>query len=168
MVQHGSVLIVLCGLPGIGKSTDTQWHRQQPDWFVYSTDDYLELVAEQQKSDYNTVFEEHIKPATTEMNRMLLDAIEDRRNILWDQTNLTRKKRRAILERVPDSYQKQCWYYPLSTSNIDDWRRRLSSRPGKHIPKKVLNSMVERMETPQEHNENFDLILVKDQWNANY
>ena len=152
-------LIVLCGLPGIGKTTDIVDYRK-PGWFIYSTDDYLELVAQSNGTDYNTVFEEYIKHATSYMNRQLSYAIQDRDNMIWDQTNLSRKKRSRILANFPADYYKECWYYPVNARNHKRWQLNLTNRPGKTIPENVLQSMIKSIEVPIE-SEGFDQIVIK-------
>ena len=152
-------LIVLCGLPGSGKSTDTSMMRDS-DWFVYSTDDYLETVSAGEGTDYDTVFDEYIKVANTYMNKHVQYAIRDRQNVLWDQTNLTLRKRAAILSRFPLYYHKECWYYPVTERDYAQWRARLASRSGKTLPEHVLQSMIAGMNVPTK-SEGFDQFLIK-------
>lgn len=154
-------LIVLCGLPGTGKSTETDRYRKLDDWFVYSTDDYLEAVAEYHGTTYNEVFEQYIKQATSEMNQKLADAIAAGKSIIWDQTNLSRKKRKKILRQVGDTYKRECWYFPLYAGQYENWRTRLNKREGKHITDKAVKQMIEQFEQPLP-SEGFDQVLVFD------
>ena len=159
-------LIILCGLPGVGKTTDISNHIDD-NWFCYSTDSYLDMVANLNGSDYDTVFDANIKHAVKYMDSRLLTAFKEGKNVAWDQTNLSKKKRKAILSKFPVYYHTACWYYPLYDNHYFDWINRLANRPGKTIPPKVLASMVEHMECPDD-TEGFDEIVIKDIWNANY
>lgn len=153
-------LIVLCGLPGMGKTTATQHLRSDPAWMVYSTDDYVETCAEYYGISYDEAFESHMKAAKKEMNLRLETALADGRNILWDQTNLTRKKRAQVLRRIPETYETECWHFPLYAKQMDSWRLRLSQRTGKTIPNTALSIMLERYQSPQ-LDEGFDSIVVQ-------
>ena len=104
-------VIVMVGLPGSGKSylIDKLLSEGGTDWFVYSTDAYIEAMAEQLGSTYTEVFEHYIHEATEFMNAALEQAIAKGRNVLWDQTNMNSKKRRWITSKFPDTYTKQCF-----------------------------------------------------------
>ena len=153
-------LIVLCGLPGTGKSTDTGMMRES-GWHIYSTDDYLEKICARDGTNYDDVFAEYIKHATEHMNRYLQHAIREGQNVLWDQTNLTLRKRRGILARFPSTYYTECWYYPVTERHYSEWKHRLANRNGKTIPERVLNNMISTMETPTD-GEGFDRLLIKE------
>lgn len=101
------ILEVLVGLPGSGKST----HVSKKDFhaFVYSTDAYIEKFAAASGQTYGDVFRDVIDDATKHMNAQLELAISVGHDVVWDQTNMTSKKRRGILSRFPKSYKKICY-----------------------------------------------------------
>lgn len=150
----------MCGLPGTGKSTSATPFREMTDWFVYSTDDYLEMIAVRQNQTYNDVFNEYIKQATQEMDTKLEVALKNNRNVIWDQTNLNRKKRDRVLSRFP-GYHKTCWYFPLYTDQYGKWFNRLADRMGKTVPVKVIQNMILRFEMPV-LDEGFHELIYKD------
>lgn len=140
-------LILLCGLPGTGKTTATGPYRTMDDWFVYSTDDYIESKAYENGQLYDDAFRSLIKDAKKHMDQQLRSAIEQGKHVVWDQTNLTRKKRQAALSLF-DTYNKTCWYFPLYIARYGAWMNRLQSRNGKTITVSVINDMVNRFEIP--------------------
>jgi predicted kinase len=126
-------------------------HFDDPDLFVYSTDNILERIAEQLGKTYDEVFEKHIKSAQTESDIGLAEAIKNGLDIIWDQTNLTIKKRRRIIDRMRRagySVDCECFERPESVKDITEWNRRLHSRPGKTIPDHILANMARTFVAP--------------------
>jgi len=145
------ICTVMVGLPAMGKSTLVNlnlaaYDRIEMPVFVYSTDAILERIAEQLGKTYNDVFEKHIKSAATEADIDLAEAVKQRQDIIWDQTNLSVKKRAKIINRMRQAgYQVRCeCIVPPEEGHFDDlkvWKRRLQNRPGKTIPNEVLTNM---------------------------
>lgn len=139
------ILYVLVGVPGAGKSTYIKNHLKG---VILSTDDYIEKIASETGKTYNEVFsKETMREAISELNSNLSKAIFNKENIIWDQTNLSVKKRASILAEFKGTdYEKIAVVFP--TPNEEEWKRRLNSRPGKTIPIHVLNSMAKSLEYP--------------------
>ena len=154
-------LWMLVGVPGSGKSTWIDYqldHRDaQENVTVASTDDYIELVASSQHKTYNEVFKDVIKDAEKVMYQGVRFATENNMDIIWDQTNLTRKSRAKKLIMIPDRYEKIAIVFP--TPDEDELQRRLASRPGKTIPEHILGGMIEMLEYPKK-DEGFDSVLT--------
>lgn len=146
-------LYMLVGVPGAGKST---WIKNHADGaaMVLSTDDKIEAAARAQGKTYSEVFKDEIKSATTGMAQDLLRALRDGRDIIWDQTNITRKSRKEKLARIPGSYEKIAVFFPTP----QDLKQRLASRPGKEIPEPVILSMINQLDPPSKE-EGFDKII---------
>lgn len=145
---------MLIGVPGSGKST---WIKKHADdsAMVLSTDDKIEAAAKSQGKTYSEVFKDEIKAATSGMNNDLLRALRDGRDIIWDQTNITRKSRRDKLARLPSSYEKIAVFFPTPP----DLKQRLAGRPGKEIPEPVVLSMINQLEPPSKE-EGFNRIIT--------
>lgn len=153
---------VMVGLPGLGKSTIAEFHREiydgiNMDLFVYSTDAVLERIAEQ-----TDVFERHIVSAQAEADIAIAQAIKERKDIIWDQTNLTVAKRKKIIDRVKQAgYQVRCECILPPNNDFDgdkeEWVHRLASRAGKIIPQNILTNMIESFTEPTIE-EGFDMI----------
>lgn len=147
------VLYMLIGVPGSGKST---WIKNNKhDAVVISTDDYVERAAEKQGKTYSEVFKDVIGFATDQMEKDIIQAVRNERDIIWDQTNLTAKSRKAKLAKIPDDYHKVAVFFPVPK----DLRDRLASRPGKTIPEPVVLSMINQLQPPTKE-EGFDEIVA--------
>ena len=137
---------VLVGVPGSGKST---WVGNQ-DWAkdcVYvSSDKHIDEYAASVGKTYNDVFKEY---ATTAVGKMLDDVVaarEEGRDIIWDQTSVNVKSRKRKFKMLPDYYHIAVVF---PTPEPEEHARRLN-RPGKHIPKDVLESMINTFVMPTE------------------
>ena len=140
-------LYMLIGIPGSGKTT---WIKNQnfntDDTVIVSTDNIIEERAASKGMTYSDVFQDEIKSATAEMNNNLKNAIAQKKNIVWDQTNLTVKTRRSKLAQIPDEYQKIAVL--LSTPTKEELKIRLDNRPGKIIPNNILMGMISQLDPP--------------------
>lgn len=153
------ILVVLVGLPGAGKSTYRDILKEQ-GYFVVSSDDYIEDFASKSGSTYNAVFAERVQLANKLMRDDFKTYIKNGDDVIWDQTNLSVKKRKGILAQVPDNYLKLAVYF-----EIDEELRqqRLGNRPGKVIPPHVDDSMRGSYVRPTVE-EGFDLVNSFDQY----
>jgi predicted kinase len=109
------------------------------------------------------MFKDTIKEATKFMDSELSKAISEGKNVIWDQTNLSKKKRASILSKFPKEYEKVCIVlkHPDSASEFSEWDKRLAHRAehtGKYIPIHVINSMHSSYEKPS-YEEGFDKIV---------
>ena len=156
-------LTVLVGLPGSGKSTSVP---EDFDGFVYSTDNYIEQCAKMNVWTYNEAFQEFIGPATKHMNEQLQIAIRQKSDVLWDQTNMSSKKRLGILSKFPKTYRKICICRvpPQDASEWAELDRRILDRAthaGKMIPHHIIESMADSYVEPT-LNEGFDEVHLYD------
>jgi predicted kinase len=153
-------LWMLVGVPGSGKSTWIQAQLDHEDahegLYVASTDAIIESAAILAGKTYNDVFKDIIKIAEKQMYQGVARAVEHNHDIIWDQTNLTRKSRAKKLIMIPDHYEKMGLWFP--TPDEAELQSRLASRPGKTIPENVMRSMIEMMEIPK-LDEGFDTVM---------
>lgn len=140
-------LYVLIGVPGSGKSTWANSQEWTKDCAYISTDGYVERFAQRLGVTYNDVFETVMPRAIRLMTRAVHRARRKGKDILWDQTSTTVKSRKNKFRMLPD-------YYAIAvvfrTPEAAEWERRLASRPGKSIPKFVLDNMVKNWQEPTE------------------
>lgn len=147
-------LYFLIGIPGSGKST---WIKNQNITAVIaSTDDYIEKVAAEKGTSYDTEFPTSIKSATAEMYQSVSSAIKSCSNVIWDQTSTSKTSRKKKIKMFPDSYHKVAVFFHCPPDDI--LLQRLLSRPGKTIPQHVINSMKSQLEFPS-LDEGFDEII---------
>jgi predicted kinase len=137
----------LIGVPGAGKST---WVKNQ-DWAlgltVVSTDSFVEAYAHAQGKTYNDVFTEYMPVAVDLMAKVVVQAREHGHDIIWDQTSTTVKSRTRKFRMLRDYEHIAVVFKTPDRAELDV---RLSGRPGKHIPKTVVDSMIDGFEMPTE------------------
>ena len=135
----------LVGVPASGKST---WIKNQ-DWLlgltVVSTDPFVEDYAREQGKTYSEVFAEYMPRAIDLMIEQVVFAREHGHTIIWDQTSTTVKSRIRKFRMLPD-YEHIAVVF--RTPPRDELDVRLSGRPGKHIPKNVVDNMIANWEEP--------------------
>ena len=140
--------VMLCGIPTSGKSTYVDKLLAMDYWknsVVLSTDYFVEFYAKKQGKTYNEVFDEYIKEATKMMDKLLVYAIDNGKDIIWDQTNLTAGTRKKKLRRLPAEYHRGVIYFEVS---LEKALERNTHREGKFIPKDILKRMWHQFEIP--------------------
>lgn len=153
-------LYVLIGLPGSGKSTWTSNFLKQNaslEFTIVSSDEIIERYAIERGKTYSEVFPDVSGFAITEMSSIADDAFKNKRNIIWDQTNMSAKKRKSILQRAA-GYIKIAVDFDISDKEL---QRRLDTRAektGKIIPKQIVDSMAKSYDAPTKA-EGFDEII---------
>jgi predicted kinase len=137
----------LIGVPGSGKTT---WFRNQ-EWtencYYISTDKHVEAYAEAHGKTYSEVFADYMPTAVENMVEEVERARAAGCDIIWDQTSTTVASRLKKFRMLPD-YEHIAVVF--KTPDIDELKTRLKSRPGKVIPKRVIETMIEFWEEPTE------------------
>ena len=136
---------MLVGVPGSGKSTWVSNQEWAKDCAYVSTDMWVEFEAERVGKTYNAVFKDFMPSAVKLMADDVVQARTLGRDIIWDQTSTTVGSRKKKFNMLPD-YQHIAVVF--RTPSRDELDVRLSGRPGKHIPKMVIDSMIEGWEEP--------------------
>lgn len=149
-------LYMLIGVPASGKSTWTKKQELLEDVAIVSSDDIIENIGEIFGLDYNETFRLFGDGCIKLMLRDAQHHFKDNVNVIWDQTNTTKKSRAKKLDMVPDHYTKYAVFF--EAPNKEEHERRLASRPGKNIPPNVITNMVETIEEPTLE-EGFDQII---------
>lgn len=150
-------LVMLCGIPTSGKSTYVKKLKSMKYWenaVVLSTDNYIEEYAKRVGQTYNEVFDDVISDATRELELQLNVAKDNGKNIIWDQTNLSRKSRKNKLRKIPSSYARGVVYFEVF---LEEALERNKHREGKFIPESILKRMWHQFEIPTRE-EDFDYV----------
>jgi|AntDeeMinimDraft_5_1070356.scaffolds.fasta_scaffold45637_2 predicted kinase len=153
-------IIVMIGLPGSGKSTwrDRMLAQTDIDYVIVSSDDEIERLSEADGMDYTSGFGKHVGQATHIMKQKFREAVNNGKSIIWDQTNLTPKKRRGILRKVPDDYYKIAVSFEVDDQELEDRLAKRERETGKHIPAKVMGDMAKSYIPPTKQ-EGFDEVI---------
>lgn len=133
-------LILLCGLPGSGKSTFSFNNHLNENTTILSTDVHIEMSASCLKKTYNEVFKDYIKEAENLLEEKLKIAISNKHNVIWDQTNLTHKSRQRKLQHFPRFYIKKAVVFIIDDKTLFKRNEERKSY-GRDLPEYVLNNM---------------------------
>jgi len=137
----------LIGVPGAGKST---WISNQ-DWAVdlsiVSTDAFVEEYAREHGKTYSEVFSDYIPIAVRLMANQASICQANGLDVIWDQTSTTQVSRIRKFNTLPE-YEHIAVVF--RTPDLDVLKERLASRPGKNVPWKVVQSMIDNWEEPTE------------------
>lgn len=147
---------ILVGVPGAGKSTWVQTQTLTKNYKYISTDRIVERYAAHVKKTYTEVFGLFMPRAVEEMSKQVIRAREKGQDIIWDQTSTTVASRSRKFRMLPE-YEMIAVVFP--TPEPAELERRLASRPGKEIPKEVVDNMIKNWEDPSEQ-EGFDKVIV--------
>lgn len=138
---------ILVGVPGSGKST---WiNKQNFDWsrtVVASTDNYVDAEAKRLGKTYSEIFKEVMPTAVEHMAETVRVAVRSNLDIVWDQTSTTVESRAKKFRMLPANYEVIAVVF--KTPDKAELARRLASRPGKEIPKYVIESMRANWQEP--------------------
>lgn len=164
--ENDASIVVLVGLPASGKSTaraKAVSTGASANSYQYSTDDIVERTAKAAGVEYDEIFADYISAATAEANAEVKDAVKDGRSVLWDQTNMSRKKRAKVLNVFTKDYRKECICIlpPHTADQQIELEHRLASRKGKQIPKFVMANMLKSFQLPM-LDEGFSRVLYFD------
>jgi predicted kinase len=159
-------VVVMVGLPASGKSTARATavaSGASADSFQYSTDDIIDRIANDTETTYEAIFADCIKEATSEANEGVSAAIKLGRSVLWDQTNMSAKKRQKVLKLFTEDYRKECVCIlpPFTAEQQIELERRVNSREGKSIPKFIMTNMLKSFMLPA-LDEGFSRVLYFD------
>jgi predicted kinase len=136
----------LIGVPGAGKSTWVANQEWAKDCAYISTDHHVEQQAELEGKTYNEVFKDFMPFAVKLMASDVVKAREAGKDIIWDQTSTSIASRKRKFNMLPD-YEHIAVVF--KTPDEEELNRRLASRPGKNIPKHVMQSMIAGWDEPE-------------------
>jgi predicted kinase len=144
-------LIVLCGVPGSGKSTYAMNKCTDDSNIVWLSSD---VFREKLYGDANC--QDNPGKVFEIMQREAVEALEKGFDVIYDATNITRKARAGILSAVPKYVQKCC---VVIWAPIDICIERDKARK-RTVGKEVIDKMLKRFEAPF-YDEGFDAIMVR-------
>lgn len=151
-----TTLYVLVGVPGSGKTT---WIGHQSfDWdktVIVSTDRLVDQYAASVKKTYSEVFQEYMPTAVEKMAQEAVEAFRNNKIVIWDQTSTSISTRAKKLRMAPEHYTKVAVVFKTPRKEIHE---KFLDRPGKDIPKEVIDDMIAKFEYPTVE-EGFDRIV---------
>lgn len=138
-------MYMLIGVPCSGKTTFVKSFVGN-DMEILSRDDCVDKYAFERGKSYDEVFKESSKYVDAVVEKHLQFILTNRRDFIWDQTNLTRKSRAKKLRCVGKDYHKVAIFFEKPHPKVLEVR--LKSRPGKTIPENVMKDMISNVYPP--------------------
>lgn len=143
-------LIILCGIPGSGKSTYAKDYTERNFNTVHLSSDVIrkELYGDENiQGNPGDVF--------SLMQKRALEALNNGRDVLYDATNITRKDRANIIGVCPKFAKIECHiiWAPIEVCIERDAARERT------VGKEVINRMLKRFQAPY-YDESIDVIKI--------
>ena len=143
-------LIILCGIPGSGKSTYAKDYIIEQENTIHLSSDGIRLELwgdESIQGNPSEVF--------TLMQKRAVEALNNGQNVIYDATNITRKDRAGIIAVCPKFAKIECHiiWAPIETCIERDVARERT------VGKEVIDRMLKRFQAPY-YDEGIDEIKV--------
>lgn len=150
-------LIMLCGLPGTGKSTWVNTYLENnPGTVVISSDNIIDDEASRQGKTYSDVFHSVVKYATKKSWEDFSIAVSKKKDIIVDKVNGSVKGRTKYLQNTK-GYHKEAIIFSLPRDVLNKRLKDRAEKTGKHIPQNVIESFIASWENPS-ISEGFDSV----------
>jgi len=129
---------MLIGLPGSGKSTYAKEHLLNDNTIYLSSDDLrIELFGFEDQTHNADLFEE--------MNRRCKTALRSGKDVVYDATNLSRKRRKHFISTICKGFDVDAI---LFCCPIDIIRGRNINREERHLPSEKLEQLITNIDVP--------------------
>lgn len=138
----------LIGLPASGKTTYiknvlSKQYESSNAYHVASTDDIVEELASDMKKDYNTIFKNVRFSIIQELfDQRLFQAFSSGKDVIWDQTNLSKKSRLKKLKIIPKDYKKIAVVFNINEEVRKERSIKRDMEGGKLIPNHIIEQML--------------------------
>lgn len=165
------ILIMMCGVPGSGKTTARRelvsegdmwcefWDSVLTSPVVISSDDIIDYLCDNHNTSYEEGWKLFIKDAASITQNLLKYNIIIGADIVIDTTNLTKAKRKAVIETVDKysngNYSIVC--YDLTGITKKEMLQRNEDRTDHTIPEEVLLDMHDSVDKPSK-SEGFSIV----------
>jgi len=148
-------LILMCGVPGSGKSTWAKQHLKPSDVYISRDEIRFSLVAENE--EYFSKETEVFKLFIQKINEALKD--ESVNNVFVDATHISKASRNKILSNIKESVDEiNCvWMKTNIAKTLMQNEQRKGTRA--YVPKSVIKKLFEQFEKPV-FEECFDVIYI--------
>lgn len=142
--------LLLCGLPASGKSTFSKEVMKDRDDIIYLSSDLIRLEiygSEEIQQDHANVFQIMLDRAK--------EALRNGKHVLYDATNISRKRRKGLLQQLPKNIDKTVVYMatPIDTVIYQNNNRE------RVVPEEAIYSMYKNMQIPV-YSEGWDKIII--------
>ncbi len=150
-------LVLTVGLPGTGKSTYI--NQKYKKHLIVSNDKLVVAYGKKNNMTYNEAFDAIGRDKIIAMGkRNFQKALKTGRDIILDNTNLTKKIRKEYLDITPPDYRLTAVVFKLKAGELNKRLKGREKETGKSIPKDVMKKMKGDYEEPSKA-EGFDKII---------
>lgn len=164
MKNTQKICYMLIGIPGSGKSSiANEIKSQYPDVVIISSDIYIDKVAKEKGLTYSALYKDTIEDAEKWASKELENAIKNKKNIVWDQTNVFESARKKKITRMhQNKYEVIAMSLELTTEELNKRHTKRKNEGGKYISYKIIQNMIENYTRPH-YGEGFvEIYLVND------
>lgn len=145
-------VIILCGLPGSGKTTWVEQYKiNNPDCFIISRDSIITDTLPE--LSYNEAFNQVDQKLVDKELQLKFNSSKNKNSVVVDMTHMSKKSRRSSLGRFGKDYKKTCIMF---LSDLETIKYRNNNRIGKNIKDDIIFKMVKSFYPPTK--EEFDEI----------
>lgn len=143
--------IMTVGLPASGKSSFSKEMVKDRDDIIYLSSDEI------RKEVYgNETVQDHPSYIFELMNKRTIEALRDGKHVIYDATNINKKKRKGLLGQLPKDVEKIVVYF---ATPYDEVIRRNSERE-RVVPVEVIDRMYKSLQIPL-YSEGWDKIIFE-------
>ena len=131
--------LLMCGIAGSGKSTFAKELVEDRDDIIYLSSDELrqELLGDVNDQTKNSeIF--------AEMAKRTKEALKDGKHVIHDATNISRKKRRGLLQQLPKGIEKVACYVDTEYKDIV----RQNQERERVVPQHAIDKMYKTLQIP--------------------
>ena len=150
--NFSSYITLLIGVPASGKSTYLEKNLKSE--IVISRDNTLMKYANnhQIRGNYSEVWEKLSDDDQKTIDKILMNefkkAVKERKDIIVDMTNMSRKSRRKWINTVPKCYKKKAIIFATEYDEIYARNEKRFQETGKNIPDFVISNMMKGFMIP--------------------
>lgn len=139
---------ILIGPPGSGKSFwRDSFLKDNPDYVVVSSDDYIDEYASLHGKTYSEVFQEAISGAVAHCNAKFHSALNNNQSMIIDRTNMSIRARAEFLNKL-ENYQKIAMIFNVERTVLNTRLENRAKATGKTIPEFVIDNMLKNYQEP--------------------
>ena len=132
------ILYLTCGMPGSGKSTWLENHKEELDFIIHSSD-----FIRSELGDINDQSQNELVFNT--LHKRVKEDLLNGKNVAYDATSLNRRKRLSFLREIQDiPCEKICVLFatPIEICKVNNANRE------RKVPEEVIDRMIRNFEVP--------------------
>jgi predicted kinase len=142
--------IILIGLPGSGKSTWCAKHlaATEREYVCISSDDIVDEYAAANGVSYSDAIKATVKTADKMVQDRFRAAVAERKSIILDRTNMSKKVRNRFLSNLSKEYRRKAVVFEIDEAVRHERVAAREAALRKHVPHAVVADMRKRFEEP--------------------